>query len=83
MSDFGVRIVRELAQRVQDVQLRVRDGDQAEGEGNRPSDGRFAIPEDVSEVTEKHFRADVFAHRDQGEAQHGDGLLRGQIWKEK
>ena len=75
VRNLGIRVVRKLAQRVEDVQLWVRDGDQTEGEGNRASDGRFAVSEEVTEVAEKHFRADVFAHRDQSQAEHGNGLL--------
>ena len=75
VSHLGVRVVRELAQHVEDVQLRVRDGDEAESEGHGSPDGGLAVAKEVAEMTEGHLRPDVFAHRDQGQAKDGHSLL--------
>ncbi len=39
----------ELAERVQDVELRVRDRDEPEGEGDGPADGGLAVAKEVTE----------------------------------
>ena len=80
MSDFSVRIVRKLAQRVKNVQLWVRDRNETESEGNGATNGRLAVAKKVSEVTEGHFRPNVFTHCNEGQTKHGDGLLGRKIW---
>ena len=67
--------MRKLAQHVKDVQLRVRDGDETEREGNGAPDGRLAVAKEVAEVAEGHLGPDVLAHRDQGQAKDCHSLL--------
>lgn len=62
---LGVGVVRELAERVQDVELGVGDGAEGEGERHGATDHRLAVAQKVAELPERHLRPDVFPHRDQ------------------
>ncbi len=55
VRDLCVGVVRELTQRVKDIQLWVRNRNQAEGERNSSSDCWLAISKQVSEMAEEHF----------------------------
>ncbi len=45
MRDLGVGVVREFTERVEDLQLRVGDGDEREGERHRAPDHRLSVPQ--------------------------------------
>ncbi|RUS76687.1 hypothetical protein EGW08_015542, partial [Elysia chlorotica] len=83
VSHLGVAVVRELGQRVQDAQLRVRHRDQRQGQGHGTPDRQLSVAQQVGERPERHLAADLLAHGNQADPQHrntSQTLLCGQIW---
>src|SRR3989344_5733485 len=64
-----------LGEGVHDGHGGVADGEEAERQRDGPADDGLAVLEQVVEGAHGHRPAEVLAHGDHGDAQHGDGLV--------